>query len=967
MLIRMKLGRNQQDIEYSDGVVRALESSLDHNSLCSLAEYLPDIQDLIEGVIIKRSSFVEANLSHWKLVFLLTEFTTALLRSNRPIMLIMDDLQWADSLTLNLVLRDLLGALGERINSHNFLLAGLYRDDWVLSEHPLYSQLERIRESRNVNVTEILLSTFSKTDLSEMVAAELRLPTRVVSDLSDFVHKKTSGNILFAVELLNSMVRDSIIYFNLKSRRYDWHWDIALSVKTGENVAGFIVTTLSSLPQETLQVLRILSCFGFHVELSVLDLLESSSVASNCGFRAPLLHLVDIGVIEMAGGLITFSHDLIQKCIYDGIELAARHNLHYDIGTFLGFKASPALAAPHVEAVQIDMSQVYISDSKQSAESNVSTKSLLSIAVDHINHAGPEFITQQQQRVTFAAWNFLVGKELSSRSRFGCALHYYEEGIRFLGIGKWINDIITDGRQLCLGLYEGAAAACCAIGKDAMTAYYANFIFQNVSPENSLPAWISLFSSLESSGKHMEIVEKGIKLICHFNINISRDPPNPAAIMESMAAAVASASHFKIDQIVEMYQNRSERKMQNIFKIYNAISVAAYSLSSPYLPLLTFDFVRYSLKNKFCTTETAVAFASFGLFNIYLIQDYAAGKYWANIVLDMLKKARARSAYVRAKWIVHGHIMIWFIPLKTTVKNLFRTYQLGMKIGDFNNSMYPLVLSSSYALFEGENLALLSQSFNGNLKMMMKYNIACAKFAVIDKDMIDTLRGEDTNPFSIFEGLYANDEDLINHAQEENNMNLLEYIYLRRFILSFWKGDYENAETCAKVALSFPSAKWPKLLSMYFSFFRGLIAFQRYRETQSEEQLRNGIESICKFEVWVNLSPANFENKLTLLNAEQQASLPNIKQAKVLYKASIESARDNGRVHEQGLAYEMMGKFLLSVSNESTQAMECLEKARTCYNQWGALGKAEILCRQYGLAADDSKLRDDSLKRDRSS
>lgn len=184
---------------------------------------------------------------------------------------------------------------------------------------------------------------------------------------------------------------------------------------------------------------------------------------------------------------------------------------------------------------------------------------------------------------------------------------------------------------------------------------------------------------------------------------------------------------------------------------------------------------------------------------------------------------------------------------------------------------------------------------------------------------------------------------------------------------SFWKDDYEYAETCSKVALSFPSANWPKLLSIYFTFFRGLIAFQLYRETQSEEHLRNGIEAICKFEVWVKLSPSNFENKLTLLIAEQQASLPNIEQATVLYKESIESARSNGRVHEQGLAYEMMGKFLLSVANESIQGMGCFEKARTCYNQWGAFEKAEILCRQYGLVAVDSKPSEHSLKRDRSS
>lgn len=113
--------------------------------------------------------------------------------------------------------------------------------------------------------------------------------------------------------------------------------------------------------------------------------------------------------------------------------------------------------------------------------------------------------------------------------------------------------------------------------------------------------------------------------------------------------------------------------------------------------------------------------------------------------------------------------------------------------------------------------------------------------------------------------------------------------------------------------------------------------------------MRNGIESISKIECWFQHAPSNCENKLLLLNAEQNASLPNVEEARVQYIASIKSARDNGRVHEQGLAYELMGDFLSSVANEPAEAVKCWKNAHSCYMQWGALGKAAILCRKRSL------------------
>jgi len=298
--------------------------------------------------------------------------------------------------------------------------------------------------------------------------------------------------------------------------------------------------------------------------------------------------------------------------------------------------------------------------------------------------------------------------------------------------------------------------------------------------------------------------------------------------------------------------------------------------------------------------------------------------------------------------------MVWSVPLKETKRKLFDAYQLGMKIGAFSASMYPLCFCSRIALLEGENLTLLSQSVTLDLKMMAKYNRHCAKLVVLDMLMIDELRGIDSKPFYIFKDSIGNDDkDIMNNAQMNHDYYLLGYSYQRRFISAFWAGDYDSAEIYCRSMLSLPSAKAPTLQSIYTTFYRGLIGFLRHRECQSEEQYGIGLDSIVKIEFWWQFSPTNFESKLFLLKAENEASLLNVDKARSLYEASIKSASDNGRIHEKGLAYEFMGNFLSSVSNDPSGARECMKLAHSCYLQWGAFGKAAILSMKHELNEAD--------------
>lgn len=139
-----------------------------------------------------------------------------------------------------------------------------------------------------------------------------------------------------------------------------------------------------------------------------------------------------------------------------------------------------------------------------------------------------------------------------------------------------------------------------------------------------------------------------------------------------------------------------------------------------------------------------------------------------------------------------------------------------------------------------------------------------------------------------------------------------------------------------------------KISSLFHSFFIGLIAFKTYRDGEGEEHLEEGQKALGKMEIWSSCSTANFINKLLLLQAEHHASTCNIHAAKAAYEASVRSARNHGLVHEQGLACELYGKFLLSVI-EMDEALWWLKSAHECYMQWGAAAKAEQVSKEHNL------------------
>ena len=157
-----------------------------------------------------------------------------------------------------------------------------------------------------------------------MIMAEFMLPRRYVKQLGDVVFKKTTGHALYVVQLLNSLLRDSIVTYSTERYRYTWDIDRVEFIQTGRNVAELISSNLNAIPPESLDILHILSLFGVQTELSLLQLLENF----HRGTVSSIANFVELGILDKAGPIVVFtvSSPFTPSCSFVVVILTLLHN-----------------------------------------------------------------------------------------------------------------------------------------------------------------------------------------------------------------------------------------------------------------------------------------------------------------------------------------------------------------------------------------------------------------------------------------------------------------------------------------------------------------------------------------------------------------------------------------------------------------------------------------------------------------
>lgn len=292
----------------------------------------PAIADLEPGASQKRL--------HWVFQQFIRVFPSAA----HPVVLFLDDLQWADSASLSL-----LQALMSETNLHHLLLIGAYRDNEVNPVHPLMLTCNEIRKTGAI-VNTLTLSPLPLSDLTQWLADTLHCSIEAANPLGQVMFAKTKGNPFFSAQFLKSLHDSGCVTFDFQASCWQWDIDQIQALSLTDDVVEFMVTQLQKLPQPTQDALKLAACIGNSFDLETLAVISGASQAdlitalwealqaglvSSSQTQAPSPVLPAHHLPTFTVTLYTFLHDRIQQAAYLLIPEDQKAITHLKIGQLL--------------------------------------------------------------------------------------------------------------------------------------------------------------------------------------------------------------------------------------------------------------------------------------------------------------------------------------------------------------------------------------------------------------------------------------------------------------------------------------------------------------------------------------------------------------------------------------------------------------------------------------------------------
>ena len=257
-LVRQILSKSEAELQ---GWRDALREALGPNGLL-IVDLIPELELVIgEQPPVPDLSPQDAQR---RFQTVLRRFIAVFARPEHPLALFLDDLQWLDAATLDL-LEDLLTQRDIR----HLLLIGAYRDNEVDAAHPLMRKLDAIRRA-GATVQDIVLAPLTYDDLEQLISDSLHCETQPANPLVQLVHEKTGGNPFFAIQFLSALADEALLVFDHADAR--WFCDLGRihAKRYTDNVVDLMVVKLNRLPAETQAALRQLACVGAGAEFALL-------------------------------------------------------------------------------------------------------------------------------------------------------------------------------------------------------------------------------------------------------------------------------------------------------------------------------------------------------------------------------------------------------------------------------------------------------------------------------------------------------------------------------------------------------------------------------------------------------------------------------------------------------------------------------------------------------------------------
>lgn len=893
-------------------------------------QVLIDVIPELERVIGKQPEATELSgtAAQNRFNFLFQKFIAVFTTPEHPLVLFLDDLQWADSASLSLI-----KVLMSESETGHLLLLGAYRDNEVFPAHPLMLMLGELEKER-ATISTITLAPLPIAEINNLVAETLNCTSELAQPLTELVYQKTQGNPFFTTQFLNGLYEDTLILFNANLGYWECDLVRVQDAALTNDVVEFMAGRLQKLPQATQDVLKLAACIGNQFDLETLAIVYEDSVGTVAeklwgalreGLILPITEAYKFFQIstqeeEFSEDIVAsyrFLHDRVQQAAYSLIPEEQKQSTHYHIGKLLLQK----IPSENLEAQIFEL-------------------------VGQLNY-GTSLITQEKERDQLTQLNLIACRKAKSATAYQAGLDYADVGLSLLGQNSWQERYTTT-----LEFHDLAAELAALCGNfEAMEQYIATAIEQaHVLLDRINVYRIQILANI-SRNRIAEAIDMGQQILAQLGIVF---PENPCP--EDVQVAIDEISQLigdrAIADLVDLPIMTEAKKIATV-QIASSLMGAAKISGSPLFPLLLCAAVKLSIQFG-NTMDSAFAYVAYSIVSTHS-QSLDTAFQFGQLALQVVSRLDAKVVKPKVLDVFGGYLVHRQSHLRESLPLFQEAYTVSLEVGDLEYAGYSAHDFCLNSFWCGQPLQSLEQETDAYRNALVQLNqLGAANCCSLDQQTILNLLTGTTHPNTL-SGEIVQETELLPQLQDSDEEWALFLFYLYKLMLSYLFGDIVSAQVSSKAIQPYLPATEGAVVEAVFYFYDSLIALAVLElDVDVDVDVDNMEDTLQRVEQnqltlqqnWVPNAPMNYQHKSDLVEAEKCRVLGEKIKAIELYDLAIAGAKENGYIQEEALANELAAKFYLNWGKEKIAATY-MQEAYYGYTRWGAKAKINHLEANY--------------------
>jgi predicted ATPase/signal transduction histidine kinase/tRNA A-37 threonylcarbamoyl transferase component Bud32 len=827
------------------------------------------------------------------------QFLGVLATAEHPLVVFLDDLQWADLASFKL-----LQALLTDEDAPPALWIGAYRDNEVSPSHPLMMTLEEVRKAKTP-VTDIQLEPLSLEQVQHLVRDALPgAGAELIVPLSEQVHEKTGGNPFFLLQLMMALHHDGLLS---RAPGKGWRWD-AEGVRAkgySDNIVDFMARSLHQLPPSTQHLLPLAACVGNSFSLRMLTLI--SGMEPGEAERALEPALEEGLVVRGASEQYRFLHDRIQQAAHALIPEAERKATHLRIGRLL----LESLSAEEAREKLFEL-------------------------VSQLN-AGVELISSPEERHRLARLNAEAGWKARASSAHGSAAAYLSMAFSLIPGDAWETDpalafkvrldrasseLMSGNLAEARGLLEGLRSRALSRG-DVAAAYGLMHEVHLITGE----------------------IEASVTCLLEC-LSLLGMPMDPHPSWEEAVAARQEVQSLlgarSIESLVEL-PLMTDEDMKPVMSVLARLFPSAYFTDNNLLILHVCRMVSLSLRYG-NTSESVIGYSSFGIMLGKFFRSYQEGYAYGVLARELVDRYNLPNERVRALFNLEM-ISYWCQPLAVAHEFALSSFQCALQTNNYLFACYIVGHLVWNRLAMGHTLDEVYEDAVARMDFMRKTGfVGVVDTTLIVMRYVQQLRGRSPT-FGTLDGEGFDERALEAGFTPAHMSSMVCQYWLSKMQARFMCGSYVEAREAGDKAAEFVWSFIGIIPLLDFHLFRALSLAACCEGAAAEDQ-RRYLEAAeahwLQLDEWADSCPETFRALERLVCAELARVRGRLDEALPAYEEALRLARENGFVQHVALVCELAANFYRK-RQAPFIAEAYARQAWEAYAGWGAHGKVKQL------------------------